>query len=275
MYTVVKALNHSAVLARTQQNEEVILLGKGIGFGLSPEQKLANVDKKVKCYYLENTNGSIHEIINDTDPVFLEITNEIITEAEKVFNSFDSNILLPLADHIAFSIERIKNDTSINNPLTDDIKLLFKDEYAVASKARQIIKDKIGFTISDDEIGYISLHIHCGLTNEKPIQSMQLTQIVHKTLSTVEQAYDIAIDVDSISYMRLLNHIKFLLVRLERNENVMVSINDFSAQSFPEAFALSDEICTYISSLLRTEISEEERGYLALHIEKVRVSHEV
>lgn len=269
-YWVVKSLNHNGILAKTDQGKEVILLGKGIGFGLKPDQEISGLDKNVKCYGLENDDESLHDIVKDSDPIFLEITSEIIAEAEKVFQNFDTNILIPLADHIAFSIERIKGNTNITNPLTDDIKLLFKEEYKVAENARRIIEEKIGFTISDDEIGYISLHIHCGVTQEKPVQSMQFAQIVHQTVTMVEEAFDITIDDDSVSYIRLLNHIKFLLVRLERDEEVMISISDYTEKEFPESFAISEKVCAYISSLLRVELSSEEKGYLALHIEKVR-----
>lgn len=269
-YWVVKQLNNNGVLAKTSTDKEVILLGKGIGFNKKPNDQLVGVGDSIKCYGLENENESLQDIIKDSDPVFLEIASEIIAEAEKVFEQFDTNILLALADHIAFSIERIKSNLYISNPLTSDIRLLFKDEYTVAAKARKIIEDKIGFTISDDEIGYISLHIHCGITQEKPFKSMQFAQIVHQTVTEVEEAFHIHIDDNSISYARLLNHIKFLLLRLEKKEEVMISISDYTEKEFPEAFAIAAKICRYISSLLRVELSDDEKGYLALHIEKVR-----
>lgn len=272
-YFVVKSLNHSGVLAKTELGEEVILLGKGIGFGVQQDQELTNIANNVKCYHLASGDDSLHEIVNDTDPVFLEIASDIITEAKKQFKNFDDNILVFLADHIAFSIERMKNGEHITNPLLEDIRLLFKEEFKVAKNARNIIEEKLGVIIDDDEIGYISLHIHSGLSNNKPAKALQYAQIVHELQAIIEDAFGIDIDVDSMSYMRLLNHIKFLVIRMDTDEKILVSVNEYAKKEFPESYAISCKICEYISNLERVELTSEEVGYLTLHIEKVRAFH--
>lgn len=108
----------------------------------------------------------------------------------------------------------------ISNPLTSDIRLLFADEYEVAKKARKIIKRRLGYEITDDEIGYISLHIHAALSSQPPGRSLQVASIIHQTVNYVEETFNIVIDEDSIAYIRLVNHIKFLMVRLDRKEDV-------------------------------------------------------
>ena len=44
--------------------------------------------------------------------------------------------------------------------------MLFSREFQVALKGREIIQEKTGFVISDDEAGLIALHIHAGLSDE-------------------------------------------------------------------------------------------------------------
>lgn len=206
------------------------------------------------------------------DPIFLEIANEIIRYAEKEFGDIDTKILLPLADHIAFSIDRIKNDMVISNPLTSDIRLLFADEYEVATKARKIIKRRLGYEITDDEIGYISLHIHAALSSQPPARSLQVASIIHQTVTYVEETFNIVIDEDSIAYIRLVNHIKFLMVRLDRKEDVQVSMTDYTKEKFPESYAVACRVADYIEKLILEKISDEEIGYLAIHIERIRQS---
>ena len=72
--------------------------------------------------------------------LFLEAAGKIIQEAEQVFDTIRRDILLPLADHIAFAAKR-KEKIFLANPFIPDIKILFGKEYAVALKSREIIEE--------------------------------------------------------------------------------------------------------------------------------------
>lgn len=270
-YEVIGTLNNNGVIAKNDLNQEVILLGKGIGFKRKAGDVIENPGRNIKSYSLDK-NNSAKNILQDVDPIFLEIANEIIRYAEKEFGDIDTHILLPLADHIAFSIDRIKNNMVISNPLTSDIKLLFADEYEVAKKARKIIKRRLGYEITDDEIGYISLHIHAALSSQPPARSLQVASIIHQTVTYVEESFHIQIDENSVAYIRLVNHIKFLMVRLDRKEDVNVSMTDYTKERFPDSYAVACKVADYIEKLIHEKISEDEIGYLAIHVERIRNS---
>ena len=91
---------------------------------------------------------------------YLEIANAILVEAEEKFGRIDRRILFPLADHISFAVERIRHGEQISNPLTEDIRALFGSEYQVASKLKEILKERLSVEIDSHEIGYVALHIH-------------------------------------------------------------------------------------------------------------------
>ena len=55
----------------------------------------------------EESSSAIN-MVNTIDPVYIETAGKIIAEAEKVFDSVNGDILLPLADHIAFAVKREK-----------------------------------------------------------------------------------------------------------------------------------------------------------------------
>ena len=126
MYVIKKILNNNAVLAfDLDKSSEVIFLGKGVGF--NKKIAMAEEDKpEIKKYYLHNDTekGLSSELIKNVAPIFLEIAHEIIKEAEMKFKALDNHILLPLADHIAFAIERIEGNIKFENPFTDDIRFL-------------------------------------------------------------------------------------------------------------------------------------------------------
>lgn len=271
MFRVIKSLNHNGVLAINMDTQkEYILLGKGIGFGKKVNERM-EAPENAQIYLLqqETDRGSSKEIINNINPEILEITSTIIMEAEKKFQKVDKNILCPLADHIAFAIKRIKNNEQISNPLTQDIKALFPEEYEVACKGRDIIKEVEGVEISEDEIGYIAIHIHSSLGNEKISQAMETAMLVRDCITSIEQNIGKKIDIESLSYNRLMSHIKYMAARTLKNETIKLNMNDYISERFPKSFEIAENICRKLGRGLNREIKDVEIGYLAIHIERV------
>jgi transcriptional antiterminator len=271
MFRVIKALNHNGVLAISMDNhKEYILLGKGIGFGKKVNERM-EAPENAHIYLLqqETDRGSTKDIINNMEPEILEISNAIIMEAEKKFKKVDENILCPLADHIAFAIKRIKNNEQISNPLTPDIKALFPEEYEIACKGKDIIKEVEGIEINEDEIGYIALHIHSSLGNEKVSQAMETAMLVRDCITSIEQSIGKTIDIESLSYNRLMSHIKYMAARTLKGETIKLDMNDYIKERFQKSFEIAENICKKLGRELNKEIKEVEIGYLAMHIERV------
>ena len=271
MFRVIKALNHNGVVAiDMDMHKEYILLGKGIGFGKKVNERFeAPEDTQIYLLQKETDRGSTKEIIKNIEPEFLEVASTIIMEAEKKFKKVDKNILCPLADHIAFAVKRIKNNEQISNPLTQDIRALFSEEYEVARKAKDIIREAAGVEISDDEVGYIALHIHSSLGNEKISQAMETAILVRDCITSIEQKTGKTIDIESLSYNRLMSHIKYMATRTLKGEPIKLDMNDYIKGRFPESFEISEDICRKLGSELNKEVKEVEIGYLAMHIERV------
>ncbi|AWK49800.1 transcription antiterminator BglG [Clostridium beijerinckii] len=271
MFRVIKALNHNGVLAIDMDtNKEHILLGKGIGFGKKVNERMeAPEDTHIYLLQQETERGSTKEIINNIEPKFLEIASAIITEAQKKFKEVDENILCPLADHIAFAVKRIKNNEHISNPLTPDIRALFSEEYEVACKGKDIIKEAVDVEINEDEIGYIALHIHSSLGNEKISQAMEMAMLVRSCITSIEKNIGKTIDIESLSYNRLMSHIKYMTARTLKGEVLKLDMNDYIKERFKKSFKIAEDICKKLGSELNKEIKEVEIGYLAIHIERV------
>lgn len=140
-------------------------MGNGIGFGKRPTQQIEPI-KGAKVYSLvtRRKQQSALKAVNSISPVFLEISGKIIALAQEEFSAVNADILLPMADHIALAAKRAKENMQFSNPFTKDIQMLFSREYQVALKGKGVIKDMAGCEISDDEAGFIALHIHAGLS---------------------------------------------------------------------------------------------------------------
>lgn len=272
MYQVIKSLNNNGIVARClETQEEYIFIGKGIGFSRKTEDTFESIPE-AKIYKLQESIQKNDDlgILNNVDPVYLDIANDIILLAEKRFGNFDSSILLSLADHIAFSIERQKNGLVLSNPLHLDIRILFAEEYEVAKEAVAVIEKYVGIVISEEEVAYIAMHIHAALTKEHIHLSMSIVLLVEKFIKELESRYEFTIDQDSLSYSRLLTHIKYMIIRAYKKEALHVDITPYIKSEFPKSYKVAEDLCKSLGEDIQCEFQETEISYLAVHIERLQ-----
>ena len=200
MYRVKKTLNHNTVIViGMDDNREYLLIGKGVGFGKKVSERMEAPEGCTVYSLQEKTErGSATELVKDLNPVFLEIAEQVLKEAERVFGKIDWSILFPMADHIAFAVKRIQNKEQISNPLTGDIRALFHMEYKTAECIIPILKERLGIEIDEHEVGYIALHIHSAIENENVALSLQIARTVRECIQLVEEETGLSLDVMSL-----------------------------------------------------------------------------
>ena len=272
MFRIKKVLNHNSVIAIGEgDNREYLVMGKGIAFGKKVTERVeTGAENAVYSLHELNTDrGAATDIIKTVSPECLELANEVLNRAEKEFGQIDRSILFPMADHIAFAVRRIRNNEQISNPLTEDIRILFYKEYKVAECMKQLLADMLGVEIDEHEIGYIALHVHSAIEEEKVSQAMQVARAVRECISLVEKQTGKKIDVMSLSYNSLMNHIRYMIARSLNGEKLKVSMNDYMEIKFPEAYKMAIEVCDEIEKDLKLKLEDVEIGYLAIHIERV------
>ena len=271
MYKIKKVLNHNVVIVHdSETRSEYLVMDKGIGFGKKAGET-AMPGERASVYSLQKKNdrGNAREMAEEIPAVYLEIANEVLDKAEEVFGKIDRNILFPMADHIAYAVKRVKNNEQISNPLTEDIRILFHMEYKTAGCIRDILKQKMGILMDDDEVGYIAHQIHSAIVDEKVSHAMQMARAVRECISYVENEVGKPIDVISLSYNRLMNHIRYMVARAISGEKLKVNMNDYMRVKFPQAFEMAETVCRQIERNLKCTLSDVEIGYLAMHIERV------
>lgn len=268
MYLIEKVLNHNSILV-TKNNENYLILEKGIGFQKKANQSIT-LPSNITMYHLEDSNrGTSKELIDRIDIKYLEIASCILKQATQMLGTLDQNILLALADHIAFAIERMSQGLKISNPYASEIRLLNPEEYEVALKAKQLIFEETGYEFDEEELGYITLHLHCAKTNEQVDTHMQVAIVVNESLKTIEKEFNKKIDVSSLAYSRLMTHMRYMIARIKKKESLNIDMDDFVKAQFPRAYEVAQDIVVEIAKVLKQKIERVEVGYLALHIQRV------
>ena len=280
MYRVRKALNHNTLIAISMENnQEYLVIGKGIGFGKKVSERFEipeNIECSVYSLQEQTERGKAMELIKGIEPVYLEIAGKVLAKSEEVFGKIDKNILFPMADHIAFAVQRIRANEQISNPLTDDIRTLFHMEYKTAECVKDILWEMLQVEIDEHEIGYIALHIHSAIEDESVALSMQIAMAVRECIRMIEEETGQTIDVMSLSYNRLMNHIRYMVARSIKGEKLKLNMNDYMSVKFPKSFWMATEVCKQLEKQLHrtSPLDEVEIGYLAMHIERVLMDKE-
>lgn len=271
MYRITKVLNHNTIMGIKEGTTcEYLLMGKGIGFGKKVSEHI-ETDGSETLYSLQESTerGNAKELALSVEPICLELAGDLLDEAEKEFQKIDRNIIFPLADHLAFAIERMKKGEAIYNPLTEDIRILFYKEFKVAQRLQPVVKESLGIEIDDNEVGYVALHIHSAIQDENVSQAMQMARAVRECITVVEEEIGKPIDVLTLSYNRLMNHVRNMVARVIHHEELKLNMNDYMSIKFPKSFATAEVICRRIEEMLKCKLGDVEIGYLAMHIERV------
>ena len=270
-YRITKILNHNSFMGIGSKNDqECLIMGKGVAFGKKVGQTVS-VTGDARVYSLKELTdrGEAKDIIKSVSPLCLELANEVLDQAEEEFGKVDRSILFTMADHLDFAVRRIQNGEQISNPLTDDIRIMFYKEYKVAGCIRDLLKEKLGIRIDEHEIGYIALHVHAAIVDENVSQAMEIARTVRECICMVEEETGKSIDVMSLSYNRLMNHVRYMVARAIHGEKLKMSLNDYMSVKFPGPYMTVEKICRKMEKSLKLPIPDIEIGYLAMHLERM------
>ena len=270
-YRITKILNHNSFMGiESKNNQECLIMGKGVAFGKKVGQTVS-ITGDARVYSLKELTdrGEAREIIKSVSPLCLELANEVLNQAEKEFGKVDRSILFTMADHLDFAVRRIQNGEQISNPLTDDIRIMFYKEYKVAGCIRDLLKEKLGIRIDEHEIGYIALHVHAAIVDENVSQAMEIARTVRECICMVEEETGKSIDIMSLGYNRLMNHVRYMVARAIHGEKLKMSLNDYMSVKFPGPYMTAEKICRKMEKSLKLPIPDIEIGYLAMHLERM------
>ena len=271
MYRISKVLNHNTIIGiQEEDHQEYLIMAKGIGFGKKVTERVELPDE-VSMYSLKETTrrGSASKLARSIPPEYLEVADLVLQEAERVFGKIDQSVLFPMADHIEYAVKRIQSGETISNPLTEDIKVLFYSEFKVAETLKTILRERLQIEIDDHEVGYVALHIHSAIGDEKVSVAMQTARAVRECIDMIENATGKPIDVLSLSYNRLMNHMKYMVARASTGEKLNLDMNEYMLDQYPQAYKVATDICKNLEGCIGHKLDETETGYLAMHIQRV------
>lgn len=271
-YMIIKIFNNNVILV-SYESKEKIILGRGIGFGKHIGDTIQSSPSIDKVFALEGYGSSdkFNELITKVDDKIIGMCEEIIYMISKELNEeLDEKIHISLTDHIAFTLYRLQHNDEINNPFLVETETLYKREFDIAQKAVKMLENETGVCIPEGEVGFITLHIHSARNRGKLSNTIKYAYISNSIVELIEDELNIQIDKNSLDYARFVTHIRFAIERIMNNSPIKNELLYAIKKQFKNSYKLSKKVATLIESELGMKVEEDEIGYIAMHIEKLR-----
>lgn len=271
---ITKVINNSFIYAHDKDDKEVIVMGKGIGFKAKPGDVI-DKNKISKVFVMNNKSNTdkFKQLLENLPLEHFELSHEIINYTKRTLGKkLNQNIYITLTDHINFAIERFEKGLVFQNPLLWEVKQFYKSEYLIGEYAIRLIKDTLGIEMNEDEAANIALHIVNAEYNTNMNEALKITTLISDIVNIISNFYNIKLDEESLSYSRLVTHLKFLSQRIFLNE-MLEDTDEFLIEMIKKRYKREYEcsliIKDYIAEKYNHQVSNEELSYLTVHIKRV------
>lgn len=274
MYSITKVINNNIICSVDENGNEVILRGLGIGFGRKKGERVED-EKIEKVYRAEGSKNinRLQQLFNEISIEYFDVCSEIISMAENEMNrNLNKNLLITLTDHIDFAVKRKKKGFEYKNALLSEIKNFYAVEFNIGKKAVNIINEKFGQMLSEDEAGFIALHIVNAELDTDMNNMVSITEMISAVTEIVSNYYGRELDKDSLDYSRFITHMKFFGQRVFMNkiaDGGDSDIHNVIKEKYKKDYNCAVKIRGYISAKYNKIISEEEMVFLTVHLKRI------
>lgn len=210
------------------------------------------------------------------DPILFEEdkNRELFKKIQEIIDEIDfgEDYYMPyvnfknLVIHIYISILRIREGKYINLSKNLEKKIVSYEEFKIANRIVDELQDKLGIKIPKDELVYIAMHLIAKNTIRD--QEKISTDILETSQAIIDEIYrvskyDFRANIDF--YFALAIHLGPLINRIKYGFNMKNPIlDDIKDNKIP--YLLATIGSNVINEKYQTKLSEDEIGYIALHI---------
>jgi beta-glucoside operon transcriptional antiterminator len=271
---IAKVFNNNVISAFNEKNEELVVMGRGLAFQKKPGDSV-DEDKIEKIFALKNNDMSekFKTLLYEVPIEYMEVTEEIIKIAKaRLGRNLNDSIYISLTDHIHFAVDRNSKGYDIKNALLWEIKRFYKQEFVIGMEALKIIQDRLGVLLPEDEASFIAMHIVNAELNQEMPNVANITKVMQDILNIVKYHFKMDFDEESLNYFRFITHLKFFAQRLYSKTYIDDDdpfLFETVRQKHKAAFECTEKINEYIENQFDYSLTNNEKLYLAIHIQRV------
>ena len=275
-----RIINNNILCVIDEKGGESIVTGRGLGFGRKVGQ-FVDPAAVEKVYRMEDKSVQrrLRELVEQIPLEHLRLTEEMIAEIRKVITQpLNESLLITLADHVSFAIQRKAQGIEFKNPLAGSILCYYPAEYQMGRKCLEMIRDRCGVELNPDEAAFIALHIVNAELNTNMSEMYDITRLIDGVVEVVEYFYreQGRFDRDSLAFNRFVVHLRYFAQRLfqdslmpDTQEEGDAAFRRMIAKSCARHYKCAQCVAEYVKNTWHKQLSEEELIYLTIHLKRV------
>ncbi len=270
-----RVINNNIVVILDKRGNERIITGRGIGFRKHGGDEVD--EKKIEQEFSLSAVGKVgrlEELLREIPLEVIDAAMQIMEEASRTFEKdLNDGAVISLSDHIYTAIERDKQKIPVKNVLLWETKKFYPEEFRLGKRALEIIKEKTGVMLSEDEAGFIAIHLVNAQLEEGAGDVNGLTKIMQEILNIVKYSARVAFDEESVYYCRFITHLKFfaqrLLTRTTYEGEDSTELLNIVKKQYKQAWESVKKVEEFLVKKYDYPLSEEEKLYLTIHIARI------
>ena len=275
-----KVINNNILCVVDDCGCERIVTGRGIGFG---RHRGENLDEGLieRSYRMEDKGAQrgLRELAEKIPAEHLALTQELITDIKaQIPQTLNESLLITLADHISFAIERKKAGMEFSNPLRDSIIAYYPTEYRLGQQCVKAVREKLGIDLHSDEAAFIALHIVNAELNTNMTEMYDITRLIEDVTHLVEYFYGRRFDRDSLDFGRFVVDLRYFAQRLfqdqmlpDQDEEHDLLFRQLIMRNCGDHYKCAQCIGQYVQNTWKKELSQEELTYLTIHLKRINL----
>ena len=272
---VLKKINNNVAVCQDGNGRELIAFGRGIGFPPTPYE-LTDLNKVDRTFY--NVSSKYIPLLNDIPIEIVQFTaRQMLEIQDKLPYETSANLVLTLADHIAFAIERAGRGIYVQMPSVYEMEMSFPLEVKIGRRFIAAAKRELKINLPRGEVQGIAMH----LINARNAPAIggdaggivdQYEEILEQTTQIIEWELSVTVRRDTFNYARFATHLQYLLKRIFEKKHIDSSnlqLYHSIREEFPDVADCVDKISACYQRDWSAELTEEEKLYLIMHVNRV------
>ncbi len=273
---VTRNINNNVSVCLDSRGKEVVVFGKGVGFVKPPQElplnRIERTFYEISEQYLALLNEIPPEIIDFTARELIEISDHLPYETS-------SNLVLTLADHLAFAMERVKRGIFVSMPSVYELETSYPLEIKIGRRIVSAMEREFQMKLPAGEVQGVAMHFinaRSAATDSAVQEDVALEQdyeeILEQTTQIIEWEMDLRVRRDTFNYARFAIHVKYLLKRLMEKKHIDSSnllLYEATREEYQKAAVCADKIGEYYERRFSVLLNKEEKLYLIIHINRV------
>lgn len=275
---VIQSLNQNALLVSNDNKEEIVALGRGIGFG---KKKGDIIDSKgISRIFTVQSNANekrILETLKSIDDEIFVISDDVVDLAEKLLDKkLNETFIFTIAKHIQFAIERDRENPIEYSPFEYQLRYLYPNEYRVSEEVIEFINRKYHLNMKTQEISFFTLHFVNGMIDSEDFNDiLKLSELLNKIISFIDDESGNRLKRDSVDYSRFIVHLRYFLIRMlsksqeNKSDPRMTELLTITKEMYLEETILLEKLKAKLLSDNELSFGVDEDLYLLLHLVRI------